>query len=696
MANRLANEKSPYLLQHKDNPVDWMPWGEEAFAEAKRRDKPLFVSIGYSTCHWCHVMERECFEDEEVAGLMNQHFVNVKVDREERPDVDSVYMTVCQMLTGSGGWPLNVVLTPDGQAFFAGTYFPKASVQGRIGMLELVPRLGQLWHEERERAVTSASQITEHLRKIESGNAGDGLGESEMRSCFAELEKAFDAERGGFGHAPKFPSPHNLLFLLRHARRFGQDKAVDMVEKTLHAMRLGGIHDHVGHGFHRYSTDREWLVPHFEKMLYDQAMLTMAYTEGYQATGDEAFRRTAGETIAYVLRELRDGEGGFLSAWDADSEGEEGLFYLWTEEEIRAALGPDSPEADLFIRLYNITSEGNYLDEATQRRTGRNIPHLTRPLDDRAGEPEMSADELREKMESIRQRLLAVRDERVRPHLDDKVLAEWNGLMIAALAKAAKAIDPAHAEHAARAADFVLSHMRDGSGRLLRRFRQGEAAMPATAADYACMAWGLAELYEATLEERWLEEAAGLAEDMIRHFWDEEEGGFFTTASDAENLLVRQKEAMDGAIPSGNSVAWTALLKLARMTERKPFTSKAEEMGRAFSAKAAQHPAAFTFLLCGADLAAGDGPDIVITGDRAAPETMLLHREACRPYLPDAVILFRDQVDPERIETLAPLTRGKEPADGRATAHVCRDKACRPPVTDPVDLVNLLAGEKGG
>ncbi|MGH7890123.1 MAG: thioredoxin domain-containing protein, partial [Thermodesulfobacteriota bacterium] len=474
--NRLISEKSPYLLQHAHNPVDWYPWGEEAFVKAKNEDKPIFLSIGYSTCHWCHVMENESFEDEEVAKLMNDAFVSIKVDREERPDIDSIYMTVCQMLSQGGcGWPLNIIMTPDKKPFYAATYIPKENRHGRAGMLEFIPRIKEIWKTQRDNVLDSADQITSAIRQasqVSNEKKGKELDGSTFEKAYDQLAQNFDTVHGGFGRAPKFPTPHNLLFLLRCWKRTGKDKALEIVEKTLSAMRRGGIYDHVGFGFHRYSTDPEWLVPHFEKMLYDQAMLSMAYIEGYQATGNRDYEKTAREIFTYVLRDMTSPDGGFYSAEDADSEGEEGKFYLWTEDEIRKVLNKE--ESDLVMKVFNVEKGGNFSDEATGRKTHSNIFHLSGSLSDAASLLNLEREQLERRIETAREKLFSVREKRIHPHKDDKILTDWNGLMIAALAKGASAFDePKYAEAAGRAVGFILSRMQKSDGELLHRYRDG-------------------------------------------------------------------------------------------------------------------------------------------------------------------------------------------------------------------------------
>ncbi|MBI5155156.1 thioredoxin domain-containing protein, partial [Candidatus Poribacteria bacterium] len=532
--NRLVFEQSPYLLQHAANPVDWFPWGTEAFERARREDKPVFLSVGYATCHWCHVMEHESFEDDAIASLMNEAFVCIKVDREERPDIDHVYMTVTQALTGSGGWPMTVVMTPDKEPFFAGTYFPKRGGYGRPGMTELIPALSNAWKSDRENILRSAAHITEVLAQMSGGSPGGEPGADILDAAFQQFEESFDPAHGGFGSRPKFPVPHNLSFLLRYWYRTGEGRALEMVKHTLRAMRMGGVFDQIGFGFHRYSTDNEWLVPHFEKMLYDQALMAIACIETCRATGEEEFAQTTREIFTYILRDMTSPEGGFYCAEDADSEGIEGKFYLWTPDEVRRVLGKE--EGELFCRTYQIVNGGNFRDEATGRKPGESIPHLRAATGTQ--DPALLA-----RLEAAREKLFTERESRIHPLKDDKTLTDWNGLMIAALAKGAKALGSQEYLHAAaRAADFVLGSLRREDGRLLKRYRQGHAGLPAHLEDYAVLAWGLLELYEAGFDPRHLRAAIELTDTMLEHFLDAGSGGLFLTADDGEKLLTRSKD----------------------------------------------------------------------------------------------------------------------------------------------------------
>jgi uncharacterized protein YyaL (SSP411 family) len=688
MPNRLADEQSPYLRQHKDNPVEWYPWGEEAFETAHQEDKPIFLSIGYSTCHWCHVMERESFEDQEVAAVLNDGFIPIKVDREERPDVDSIYMDVCQMMRGQGGWPLTVLLTPDRKPFFAATYLPKEGRFQQTGLMDLLPRVKKLWQDDRDKLLEDAEEVTDLLRRsTEEQERGDAPGPQLLSEAARQLSRQFDRTHGGFGSAPKFPAPHNLLFLLRHWHRTGEERALDMVTETLDQMRLGGMFDQVGYGFHRYSTDQQWKLPHFEKMLYDQAMHVLAYTDAYQATGEERYERTAREVLTYVLRDLQAPDSGFYSAEDADSETEdgemeEGAFYVWSTDEIRELLDPDL--AELVIGVYNMAPEGNYQEESTGERTGKNVLHLDRSLADEAERRDLDEDALRDRLETARTTLLEARSERPRPHLDDKVLTDWNGLMVAALATAARVFDESDYEAAARrTAQFLLDTMRDAEGRLLHRYREGEAGIQATLDDYAFLTWGLLELYETTFEPQWLRAAQEHLDASLDRFWDAEGGGFYMTPDDGEALIVRPKEATDGAMPSGNSIQLMNLLRLARFTGRTGYEERAAALSEWTGSSARSRPTGFTALLMGLHWALGTPREVVVAGDPEADDTQALIDVLRDTYAPTTATLQRPPGDAPDITDLAPFTAAQTPLDGQAAAYVCRDFQCEAPTADP-------------
>ena len=681
--NRLINESSPYLLQHATNPVDWYPWGKDAFEKARKENKPIFLSIGYSTCHWCHVMEHESFSDEEVAALLNKYFVSIKVDREERPDIDQVYMAVTQTMTGRGGWPNTVFLTPGKKPFFAGTYFPKETRWGLPGLMELLPKVAAIWQNDRENVLKSAQQITDLLAGKGNPNPGNAPDKSLLDKTRNLLADVYDPEYGGFGQAPKFPTPHILTFLLRRYHHNEDTQALAMVEKTLTRMRLGGIHDHIGFGFHRYSTDGQWLVPHFEKMLYDQALLAMAYTEAYQATGKKFYARTVREILAYILRDMTSNEGGFYSAEDADSEGVEGKFYFWTLPQIQKILGKE--ETETFKKIYTLDANGNFTSPEAAQTAGSNILHLKKTLPDLAGELGVPEKQLRRRLEINREKLFKVRNKRVHPFKDDKILTDWNGLMIAALARAGQVLnEPRYTAVAVRAADFIMLRLRDNNGRLVKRYRKGIAGLPAHLDDYAFVVWGFLELYEATLKAIYLQEAIRLNDQMIKHFWDQQSGGLFMTADDSERLLIRNKKIYDGAIPSGNSVAALNLLRLGHMTGREDYLKKAEGISRAFSESVNRYPPGHAHLMVALDYALNPNYEVVIVGQPGAKDTRAMLRALRRPFLPGKVVLLRpaDKKAAAEIIRMAPYTEFMVSKDGRATAYVCTDFVCKLPTTE--------------
>jgi uncharacterized protein YyaL (SSP411 family) len=684
-ANRLAFEKSPYLLQHAHNPVDWYPWGSEAFERAKREDKPVFLSSGYSTCHWCHVMEKESYEDEEVAKLMNDVFVSIKIDREERPDIDGIYMKVCQAMTGSGGWPLNIIMTPDKKPFFSATYLPKESKFGRQGMMEIIPQIRDIWKKNRGRAEALAAEVISSLK--DEQKAGEELKEDVLNVAYEQLLGAFDEQHGGFGSAPKFPTPHNLTYLLRYWKRTDDIMALRIVERTLSALSMGGIYDHVGFGFHRYSTDARWLVPHFEKMLYDQALLAIAYTEAYQATENDEFKRIACEVFTYVLRDMTSPEGGFYSGEDADSEGVEGKFYVWAEEEIDSILGEDS---ELMKKVFGIDKHGNFREKGNS--IGKNIPHLSKTLPELEADLKLPAQEIHRRMGDAKQKLFAAREKRVHPGKDDKILADWNGLMIAALAKAALAFDkPEFAYAASRAADFILSRMRGQDGRLFHRYRDDEPAVNAFLDDHAFLTWGLIELYEATFEVSYLKAALEITDIMMEHFWDRENHGLYFTADDGEELIFRKKEIYDGALPSGNSIAMLNLLRLGRMIANAGFEEKAAQIGSSFSATIWQVPMSYTQMMTALDFALGPTSVVVIAGDAGAEDTKAMLAALKKEFIPGKVVILRTGEDSE-ILGIAEYTRDLTSIEGRATAYICKNYSCRLPVTDAGEMMELLKG----
>jgi hypothetical protein len=682
--NRLQHEKSPYLLQHKNNPVDWYPWGDEAFEQAKKEDKPIFLSIGYSTCHWCHVMEHESFEDEEVAALMNEHFINIKVDREERPDIDNIYMTAAQVIFRKrGGWPLTILMTADKDPFFAGTYFPKQD------MMKLVPQVGEAWKEKRSEIMQSAEAANGFMQEVAKTLPGDQLDPNALDAAYSNLSSSFDKTYGGFGSSPKFPTPHNFLFLLRHWKRNGQKESLEMVEKTLQEMRKGGMYDHVGFGFHRYSTDHKWFLPHFEKMLYDQALLAMAYTETYQATGKTEYADTAREIFTYVLRDMIDKDGGFFSAEDADSEGEEGKFYLWKQDEVLEILGKEA--GALYADVLNVSKTGNYHEEATGHKTDTNIPHLQKSLAEWAKDLNTTEGELKKNLEASRQKLFDVREKRIHPYKDDKILVDWNGLMIAALAKAARTLnEPKYTAAAQNAVGFILKTMRHENGRLKHRYREGDAGLQASVDDYAFLIWGLLELYETDFNLAHLQTALEMQAILDKNFWDAKSGGYYFSPDDGEKLLVRQKEIYDGAVPSGNSVSMWNLLRLSRITGNTEFQTKAITLGKAFSVQVASRPASYTLLMCGLDFATGPSFEIVIAGSGKSDDTQSMLSAVRKQYLPNKVVLLQDPKTARALAKLAEYTQYQKPIDDKATAYVCQNFTCAAPTTDIKKMLTLL------
>ena len=679
--NRLIHETSPYLLQHAHNPVDWYPWGEEALARAKADGKPILLSIGYSSCHWCHVMERESFENEEIAILMNRLFVNIKVDREERPDLDDIYMAATLALNqGQGGWPMTVFLTPDQQPFFAGTYFPPNDWYGRPGFARVLNHIAELWREQRDDLLQQAAQLTEHLaqeiRSLPSSNVGD----TEIRAAVAELALTFDKTYGGFGPPPKFPPSMAVSLLLRHHRRSGDAQALAMVTKTLEAMAQGGIYDHIGGGFARYSTDERWLVPHFEKMLYDNALLTKAYLEGFQATGNAFFAQVAREILDYILREMTGPEGGFYSATDADSEGEEGKFFVWSPREVEAALGPE--QGGWLCAYYDISEEGNW--------EGKSIPNIPRPLPRVASRLSIGAGQLRQCIETGRATLYEIRRKRIPPGLDDKILTAWNGMMIGAMAEGYRVLgDPRYLAGAIRAADFLLGSLRRPEGKLFRTYRSGRAHLDAYLEDYAFVAEGLVDLYEAGGSVRYLRDATRLAERILADFGDDAGGAFYDTAKGHEALIVRHRDGADGAIPSANAVAASALARLSFHLDRPELREAAIAAISAYGRAIALHPRAFCKSLAVADFLLEGPVELALVGIPVEDGFEALRKEIGRRYLPNRIIAHHDPCSGE--EDGLPLLFGKGLVDGKAALYVCRNFTCRAPVTDPADVEGALA-----
>ena len=670
--NHLAQETSPYLKQHAHNPVDWYPWGPEALERARRLNRPIFLSIGYSACHWCHVMEHESFEDPEIARILNEHFVSIKVDREERPDLDQIYMTAVQRLTGQGGWPMTVFLTPDLRPFTGGTYFPPEDKYGRRGFRSVLLMLAEAWRTRRAEIDAAAGEMAEFLQALagtrpEPGALNDGL----LRGAAAALARAFDATHGGFGQEPKFLHTMDLRLLLRCWKRFGDDHALHVVRHTLDHMAMGGLYDHLGGGFARYSTDARWFAPHFEKMLYDNALLVPCYLEAFQASGELFYREIAEETLAWVRREMTSPEGPYYSTLDADSEGHEGRFYVWTAAEIEQILG--EKDAATFNAVYGVEPEGNWED-------GRNILFRAKTFTQYARLNRLAEPELRDLLAACREKLFKVREGRIRPGRDEKVLTAWNGLMIAALAQAAATLDrPEYADDAARAADFILTKMRTPDGRLLRTWSAGaEAKLNAYLEDYAFLLEGLVALYEATFEPRWIEAGLDLSRVLIEQFWDESGGGFFYTGRDHEALISRGQDPHDNATPSGNATAATALLRLAKLTGRTELRDKAEATLRLYAGLMKEHPTAMGQMLIALDFDLGPVEEYALVGDPAAEDARRVLRAIRRRFEPDKVVALRPSSGPVR-EDLLPLLADKT-AQGAATLYVCRDFACQAPL----------------
>ena len=697
--NKLINEKSPYLLQHAHNPVNWYPWGNEAFQKAKKEDKPIFLSIGYSTCHWCHVMEDESFSNPEIAGIMNKYFVSIKVDREERPDIDNIYMSAVMVMTGSGGWPLTVILTPDKKPFYGGTYFPPEDKWGRPGLKTTLNSIADAWKNRRGEILRSGESLTQAIRQqpFVSGQKTFSLNEGILKESYNGFLRRFDSRYGGFGDAPKFPMGHSLSFLLRYWKHSGEAKSIEMVERTLFSMARGGIYDHIGGGFHRYSTDGQWRVSHFEKMLYDQAILARAYLEAYQATGEEEYAKTAGEIFEYILRDMTHPEGGFYSAEDADSpspenpkEKKEGAFYLWSKDEIINVLGKE--QGEIFCYYFGIEPKGNALADPRGEFTGRNILYIAHSLEETARHFKKNASEVEIIIKGAKEKLFTIRSKRPRPHLDDKILVDWNGLMISSLSFGSRVLnEPRYRLAAEKSTQFILKNLTDKNRRLLHRYRDSQAAITATVEDYAFFIHGLIDLYEATFNPDYLKEAKRLAEEMLRLFWDESEGGFFFTARDAEKLLIRQKEIYDGAIPSGNSIAALDLIRLSRLTMEKEFESKTESLFKSFSNEISQMPNAYPQMLIALDLALGPSKEIVISGEIDSEDTKKMIRSVFKRFIPNKVVAHRPPSGKEeKMVELIPFLKEQVSLEGKTTAYVCQNYVCRFPTTSIKKLDEFL------
>lgn len=680
--NKLKNELSPYLLQHASNPVNWYPWGDEAFQLAKKLNRPIFLSIGYSTCHWCHVMAHESFEDIDVAKLLNDNFIAIKVDREERPEIDHLYMSVCQAMTGRGGWPLTIIMTPDKKPFFAGTYFPKEARGGMPGMMQLLPSITQAWENNKDKIDQTITQIENYLNNANSASNDATIAEKIIDDSFKQYSSSFDDNNGGFRRAPKFPAPHNLIFLLRYYQMTKDQSALDMVEKTLSKMQQGGIFDHIGYGFHRYSTDSKWLVPHFEKMLYDQAMIALAYTELYQITKQIKYAKTAQEIFEYVLRDMTHPDGGFYSAEDADSDGIEGKFYLWTEAEIVDVLG--IKDAELFNSIFNISTSGNFQAETGHNVDNSNIPHLTASIITLSAKYGKTEDELTQFINKSKEKLFTHREQRIRPHKDDKILTDWNGLMIAALAKGAVVFKSEEYLNAAeKAVEFINKELMTDSKRLKKRFRNGKSGLDGHIDDYAFYIWGLLELYEANFEPKHLDQAIQLTNVMIDDFWDTENSGFFMSSKDGEQLLVRSKTAYDSAIPSGNSVAAMILQRLGRITGNTEWIDMSYKIFATFADDINRSPNGFGAMLSAYIFANNSPKEVIIVGDGNSDRTIELLSAIQSEYFPNKVLIFKDLSDKQnQLSRIADWTMEYRTIDGKPTVYICKNYTCNQPTTD--------------
>ncbi len=684
-ANRLIHEKSPYLLQHAHNPVDWYPWGQEAFDKAKKEDKLIFLSIGYSTCHWCHVMEQESYSDPRIAKILNDNFVAIKVDREERPDIDNIYMKAVEAMTGSGGWPLNIFLTPDLKPFYGGTYFPPSDRWGQPGLDTVLTQIAQKWKTQKA-SLIGKSTAFDGIQTVASGlsNMTYALNEDILKNAYEQLKSNFDSQNGGFGTAPKFPSSHTLSFLLRYWNRSHDPQALAMVEKTLQAMAQGGIHDQIGGGFHRYSTDPFWHVPHFEKMLYDQAILSMAYLEAYQATNKKEYADVVRDILDYVLRDMTSPEGAFYSAEDADSQDargqkQEGSFYLWTADEIADVLGKE--DAAVFDYYFRVEASGNMRGDFL----GKNILDVSHSIEETAKRFGKSSKEVQTILQQAKAKLLARRTQRMRPFRDDKVLTDWNGLMMTSFASAAQVLgEPSYAQAAQKAGDFLLARMKRSDGRLMHRWREGETAIGGFLDDYAFLTQGFLSLYETTFDSKYLQQAKFLADEMIRLFADKMTGGFFFSAKDDQALILRTKGAYDGAMPSGNSGAALVLGKLGRLMMVKNYDDNARATVNAFSAEIRLSPMGFTHMLSAFDYLLGPSKEIVIAGDQNDPNTQAMIYEINQHFIPNKVFCLHstDQREASAIEALVPFIKDQKPIGAKATAYVCSNYVCHLPIND--------------
>lgn len=678
--NRLMHETSPYLLQHAHNPVDWYPWGDEAFQKAAAENKPILLSIGYSACHWCHVMERESFEDEKIAALMNELFVNIKVDREERPDLDEIYMSAVQMLTGRGGWPMTMFLTPDRKPFYGGTYFPPEDRGGMPGFPRVLMGVAQAYRDKPQDVAKSVEQILDNLQRMAQSPGGAGQFAADIVSnSVAAIGRAYDSEHGGLGQAPKFPNPGAYELFLRDFHQTKSQRSLEMATYTLTKMAQGGIYDHLGGGFHRYSTDAKWLVPHFEKMLYDNAQLVRCFAQAHQVTGDPLFKQVVEESVGYLLREMLHREGGFYSTQDADSEGVEGKFFVWTPAEINALVGED--DGEIFNRMYDVTDEGNFEE--------KNILHPVLTIEQASKFFRKTQEELEQLVARVKQKLFNEREKRIKPFRDEKIITAWNGLMLSGLADAIK-ITPKqeYVDAANRTVEFFYSKLfRDGF--LLHTYKDGQAKLLGFLDDYACFAMGLVDLYEATFERQLLDRAVQLADVILAEFWDEADAGFFYTGNSHEQLISRAKPVFDASVPSGNAMATHLLLRLHYRTGNEIYLQRAEQVLHAYYEAMASQPFGFAHLLCALDFYLQKPSEIVVIGTKDGADTRALLDEVHSLYLPNSTLQFAAPGDP--LEKISPLLTGKNQLNGKATAYVCRNFTCSAPVTSATELRKLLA-----
>ena len=688
--NILKYEKSPYLLQHAGNPVNWMPWGEEAFRLAQKQDRPIFLSIGYSTCHWCHVMEKESFEDIDVADLMNKTFVNIKVDREERPDIDKIYMSVAQMMTGRGGWPLTIIMTPSKEPFFAATYIPKESRGGQTGLIQLIPLMDKLWKTKRKDILDSKDKIKDLLISTADNTSKSPIDHSAIEKAYNGFHSIYDRENGGFGNAPKFPSAHNLSFLLNYWKKSGNTDSLEMVEKTLSSMRNGGIWDHIGYGFHRYSTDKKWILPHFEKMLYDQAINASAFLDAYQVTGKDIYKETVRRIYDYVNDNMRSHQGAFYSAEDADSEGEEGTFYVWDSTEITDLLGEE--DGSIIEKVFNIKKNGNFRDEATGHESGKNILFRTKTYVELAKEMEIDIDAFTKKIDELMAKLYTYRKNRIPPFKDDKVLTDWNGLMAAAYARGGRILDdPELIKIAEDSIAFITANMTNEDDGLFHRYREGQSSINANLDDYAFMVLALIELYQSTFKFEYINKALKLQEYLDKYFWDDKNGGYFFTDSRSEELIVRQKESYDGAIPSGNSVSAFNLVRLGRITMDAEFEKKATRIGEVFGENIKNSPVSHTYLLSVIDYLSGPSYEIIIVDGEKKEGSKEFFKIINKHFIPNKIVIYKSEDrDFSKVSGLKAFIDELHPIDNKTTAYICKNYYCELPVTNKEDLIKSL------